>query len=107
MTSSPRTHDPVTLISTFSVDPAKTDALIDLLDRTTDEVIRHMPGFMSASLHVSEDRRQVIDYAVWRSRDAVDYMRAHPDARDHMMAAEHLADATMPVVCNIRVTHDR
>jgi hypothetical protein len=59
----PTTIDPaqqvVTLINVFTVEPERQQELVDLLDRATDEVMRHLPGFVSANLHASLDGGQL------------------------------------------------
>ncbi len=40
----------VTLINVFTVDPANQERLVELWQRTTDEVMRHLPGFVSANV---------------------------------------------------------
>ena len=41
------------LINTFTVDPARAEALLGVLSHATEQVMRWRPGFVSASLHVS------------------------------------------------------
>ncbi len=41
--------------------------------------MRHMPGFISANLHVSADRRHIANYAQWRSRADYDAMLKNPE----------------------------
>ena len=38
-----------TLINVFTVEPDRAKQLADLLSRSTDEVMRHLPGFRSAN----------------------------------------------------------
>ncbi|MBA3844477.1 MAG: antibiotic biosynthesis monooxygenase, partial [Actinobacteria bacterium] len=44
----------------------------------TEETMRHLPGFVSANLHLSRDRRYVANYAQWRSQEHFDAMLKHP-----------------------------
>ena len=57
----------MTLVNVFSVGPAKQGELADLLVRATEETMKHLPGFVSASIHRSGDGTKVINYAQWRS----------------------------------------
>ncbi len=50
------------LIDTFTVAPEKADALLAELSRATESQVRPVPVFVSAYLHVSEDRRHVANY---------------------------------------------
>src|SRR5882762_4698404 len=79
------------LINTFTVDPAKADELLAVLSRATEERMRHMPGFISASLHLSLDKHYVANYAQWRSKEDLDAMLKNPDAQPHMRQAASLA----------------
>jgi hypothetical protein len=52
--------------------------------KATDEVMRHLPGFVSASIHASLDGTRVVNYAQWRSREDFQRKLADPVAREHM-----------------------
>ncbi len=80
-----------TLINVFTVAPEDQERLIELLDRATDEVMRHLPGFVSANLHKSLDGTRVVNYAQWESRAAFEAMLANPEAQRHMAAAMSFA----------------
>ena len=60
----------VTLINVFTVDPKDQERLVKLWQEGTDEVMRHLPGFISANVHRSLDGTKVINYAQWESVDA-------------------------------------
>jgi quinol monooxygenase YgiN len=51
----------------FTVAPENQARLIDLLTRATESTVRHVPGFISATLHQSPDGAKVAMYAQWRS----------------------------------------
>ena len=84
-------------INTFSVEPERAEALAEALARATEEVMAGMPGFVSANLHISEDRRRVVNYAQWRTRKDYDAMAANPVAQAHMREAGALALSYDPV----------
>ena len=89
-------------INTFTVEPDRADELTESLARATEEVMAGMPGFVSANLHVSEDRRRVVNYAQWRSRKDYDAMSANPTAQAHMREAAALAVSYDPVFYELR-----
>ena len=60
----------VTLINVFSVAPENQARLLEAWQRSTDEVIRHLPGFVSANIHASLDGTKVVNYAQWETREA-------------------------------------
>src|SRR5215467_3039332 len=70
----------VTVINVFSVAPERQQALVDVLVEATEAVIRHLPGFVSASIHKGLDGNRVANYAQWRSRADLEAMRADPAA---------------------------
>lgn len=89
-------------INTFYVDPDQADELSDSLAKATEEVMSGMSGFVSANLHVSEDRRRVVNYAQWRSREDYAAMFADPTAQEHMRQAAALAVSFDPVFYELR-----
>jgi quinol monooxygenase YgiN len=90
------------LINTFTVDPAKADQLVQVLVDATEKVMKNMPGFVSANLHVSEDRTRVVNYAQWRSKADFEAMRTNPEAGPHMKEAADLANGFEPVIYDLR-----
>ena len=88
------------LINTFTVQPEKAEALLRMLEEAT-EIMRRMPGFVSANLHVSQDRKRVVNYAQWRSKADFEAMLGNADARPHMQAAADLAEGYEPVLYSL------
>jgi len=93
-----------TLINVFAVEPEKQQALIDLLDAATEEVMRHQAGFISASIHRSLDGRHVANYAQWESTEAFQSMLRNPDAQSHMNRAAAMATFE-PVLYRVASVH--
>jgi quinol monooxygenase YgiN len=90
----------MTLVNVFTVSPDKQKELADLLIRATDETMRHVPGFISASIHRSLDGKKVINYAQWRSQADFEALKENPKALPHMKAAAALASFE-PIVCEV------
>jgi quinol monooxygenase YgiN len=90
----------VTLINVFSVEPADQQRLVQVLAEATNEVMKTMPGFISASIHQSIDGTRVVNYAQWRSRADFQAMTQNPRARPHMEAAAKLARFE-PILCDV------
>jgi len=90
----------MTLVNVFTVREDKQTELADLLVKATDETMRHLPGFISASIHRSMDGTKVINYAQWRSEADFAAMKDNPAARPHMQAAAALASFD-PIVCEV------
>lgn len=57
----------ITLVNVFTADESQQEELIDLLVRATEETLRHLPGFASASVHQSVEGTKLIDYTQWRT----------------------------------------
>jgi len=51
----------MTLVNIFTVSPDNQSALCQLLVRATEETMRALPGFVSASIHRSQDGTKVIN----------------------------------------------
>ena len=96
--------DVVTLINVFTVDPDNQRKLVDLLNAATDEVMKQMPGFVSANIHRSLDGWHVANYAQWRSEADFTAMLSNPAAREHMAAVSSIASAE-PVLYELVSTH--
>lgn len=94
-----------TLINVFIVQPERQRPLVDLLARATDEVMQHLPGFISANIHASDDGTRVVNYAQWQSADAFHAMLDNPAAQEHMGRAAALADQFDPHLYTVRSVH--
>ncbi len=83
----------LTLINTFTVEPENQERLMEILDDATKNVMSRLPGFVSASLHMSLDKTRIANYAQWRSEE--DFLAAirHPDFQPHYEACEQIAVA--------------
>ncbi len=93
------------LINTFTVDPAKADELFKSLSKATQHGMRQRPGFISASLHVSRDKKHVTNYAQWRSQADVDAMMNDPASKKHMEEAAGIAESFEPIYYDLSETH--
>jgi quinol monooxygenase YgiN len=81
----------LTLINIFTVEPAKQRELVDLLIRATETSVRHITGFVSATLHRSLDGTKVAMYAQWRSNEDYQAMRRDPVTSPYLDQALGLA----------------
>jgi quinol monooxygenase YgiN len=93
------------LINTFTVRPERADELLQVLSDATEHGMRQRPGFVSANLHVSLDRKHVANYAQWRSQADVDAMMADPKAREHMTRAADIAESFTPIYYTLHASH--
>jgi len=93
-------QDILTLVNVFTVKPDDQQTLVQLLIDATEQTMEHLPGFISASIHKSQDGTKVVNYAQWRSQQDFDAMRQHPKAKPHMVAAAALATFE-PILCEV------
>jgi antibiotic biosynthesis monooxygenase (ABM) superfamily enzyme len=54
-----------TLINVFTVTPEKHLELFDILKEATELVMCKLPGYISANLHISDDKKTITNYAQW------------------------------------------
>jgi hypothetical protein len=95
--------DQIVLINTFTVKSENADALLAILAEATENVMRHRPGVVSATFHLSFDRRHVANYARWRSKADFDVTMSDP-TKEHMGKAGRLAEHFEPILYT--VAHD-
>ena len=94
----------VTLVNVFTVDPNDQQRLVERWQQATEEVIRHLPGFVSANVHRSLDGTKVINYAQWESQEAFDAMRRNPEAGVHLRELGQIGTAA-PAMCEVVSVH--
>ncbi len=107
MTTIERHAPHATLINVFTVAPEQASELAALLDEATEKVMCHVPGFISANIHVSVDGTRVVNYAQWETAEAYQAMLADPAAREHMAPAAALAASFDPHVYTVESVHQR
>jgi heme-degrading monooxygenase HmoA len=103
-TSAAGVSSPLVLINVFTVDPEKQQLLIELWQRATDDVIRHLPGFVSATIHRSLDGTKVVNYAQWESRDSHIAMFRNPEAQAYLGKLAELGTPA-PTLCEVVSVH--
>jgi quinol monooxygenase YgiN len=74
----------VTLVNIFTVEQENQQRLVEMLVEATEKTMKHVPGFVSASIHKSLDGVRVANYAQWRRREDFEAMMKNPDAQQHM-----------------------
>ena len=84
----------VTVVNGFDVAAERQRDLIVLLDRATEDVMRHRPGFVFANIHRSLDGTRVANYAQWESMEAFQATMGDPAARSHVEATTEFATAS-------------
>ena len=105
MTSIHKGSSVLTLVNVFTVAPERQGELVDVLVRATNDVMKRMPGFVSANIHRSFDGKRVVNYAQWASKEAFEAMQRNPQAGSHMKAAAALATFD-PILCEVSESVD-
>jgi antibiotic biosynthesis monooxygenase (ABM) superfamily enzyme len=103
MTISP--HNPVvTLINVFTINPDNQQHLVEAWQRGTDQLMRNLPGFISANIHRSLDGTKVINYAQRASAEAFTASLRVPEVAAYF---RELADigTPAPVLCEVVSIH--
>lgn len=86
-------HNPYcTLINVFTVSPDRQQELVDTLIVATEQVIRALPGFISANIHKSVDGVRVTNYAQWENPAALQAMLQNPEANAHIAKCQEIAE---------------
>jgi len=89
-----------TLISVFTVKPENQDTLVNLVIEATNNTMRHLPGFVSTSIHRSPDNTRVVNCAQWRPKANSTPCALIPTRFPHMKAAAALASFD-PIECEV------
>lgn len=92
-----------TLINTFEVEPAKQQSVANMLEEVIEKVTKHLPGFVSASVHQSFDGKYVANYLQWESEIHFRAVSRNPDMQAHMREIQSAALSVLPV--SYRVTY--
>ncbi len=94
-----------TLINVFTVAPEKHLELFELLKEATEQVMCKLPGYISANLHISDDKKTVTNYAQWATLENFQNMLKNEETQKHMKLAASIATGFTPVTYNSIWTH--
>ena len=87
----------LTLINVMEVDPENCDEVASLFLETTNEVISKLDGFISSSVHKSNDGTHVINYAQWESEEALEAVHANPALDPYTERIDALVKSSTPI----------
>lgn len=80
-----------TLVNVFTVEVDKQQKLVDTLTETTATITRHIPGFVSSSIHKSMDGKRVVNYGQWNNKAAFETMMQNVEMQVAIAKAVQLA----------------
>jgi quinol monooxygenase YgiN len=95
----------LTLINVYDVEPTKQAELTELLSDVTEKVMRHLPGFVSVSIHRSVDGTRVANYAQWASKEDFERMMKNPDAQARIKQLAAVAKSVSPAIYQVSSVH--
>jgi len=92
----------VTIINTYVVEPERADELFEFLVEATRSTIRHVPGFLSANLHVAIDCTLVVNHAQWQGCEAIAAAPENRQVVTLMQERLRMAKSFAPVLYDLR-----
>lgn len=99
------TIDPVfsgqTVFTTFEMTPATAHDLMEALEAAFDQVIRHQPGFVSASLHMNDAMTRICNYSQWARREDYQAMLRTTEMRARNKEIAKLCKGFEPVMYDV------
>ena len=95
----------ITLINTFTCAEVHQEELVAELDKATEEIFAHQPGFISVNIHASLDRTRVINYSQWASLKDFDALQELPEVQKHLAQILTLVESSDPRICTVRATY--
>jgi antibiotic biosynthesis monooxygenase (ABM) superfamily enzyme len=96
-----------TFINVFTVEPEKHLELLELLKETTENIMSKLPGYISASIHLSFDKKTVTNYAQWESLEDFQNMLRNQDALIHRKKVAAIATDFKPATYGEIWTHSK
>ncbi len=100
-------NSPLVLINTYTVEPENQDRLIELLNEGTEQALKDLPGFVSASVHHGHDGNKVATYAQWEDLASYEAMLKNENAKTFLQAATKLALSVEPVFYEVDECHEK
>ncbi len=105
MTTIDNSKNYCTLINVFTVSPEKHLELVELLKEATEKVMCKLPGYVSANLHISDDKKTITNYAQWATLQDFQNIMKNEEAQKHMKLAASIATGFKPITYNSIWTH--
>lgn len=95
----------LTLINVYEVEPQKQGALVKALSESTENMIRHQPGFVSVCIHSSLDGKKVVNYAQWASKEHFEGFMDRPETQEQLRQFAGLAKSVAPSLYKVNAVH--
>lgn len=86
----------LTLINVYEVEPDKQAELVKALSDSTENTIKHQPGFVSVCIHSSLDGKKVVNYAQWVSKEHFEGFMRRPETQKQLKRFAEIAKSVAP-----------
>jgi heme-degrading monooxygenase HmoA len=96
----------VTQITTVDVDPDKQDEILALMTERA-KFMAKQPGFVSISLHRSQDGSHVVNYVQWSDREKLKAAHHSPEFRKKWPQFGRIADEIEPCLYDVVLVEQR
>ncbi len=96
----------VTQITTVEAEAGRQDELLALMAERARFMARQ-PGFVSISLHRSQDGRRIVNYVQWASRDELVAAHHSPEFREKWAKVGELSEDIAPNLYDVADVLDR
>ena len=82
---------PISVINVITVSPQLQETMVKAAEQMLHQVMRRLPGFLSAAVYRSLDERRVTIHAQWESADAFNRASRNPGVISQMRAFLEIA----------------
>lgn len=97
--------DVTTLVNVFTLEPDNQQNLVQLLKEGTESFFSKQPGFISSSVHASEEGGRAINYSQWRSAGDIENFRKDPRFAPYVQRLAAIAKAETILCEVVEVNH--
>lgn len=94
----------VTCIETFRVEPQNVHRLTRVLENIAKHAKQQSPGYISTSIHESEDQSHVVNYSQWASKSDFETMLETPTAKSLIKKAADIVEKSKKVIYDVVFT---
>ena len=96
----------VTQITTVDLDPAQHDEALALMKERA-RFMASQPGFVSISLHCSDDRKHIVNYVQWSNREQLAAAHRSPEFRNKWPRFSELIKDAEPCLYDVVLVEGR
>ncbi|GAB5387687.1 MAG: antibiotic biosynthesis monooxygenase [Alphaproteobacteria bacterium] len=93
------------LVNPFTCAPGRESELLEILAEATDQVVRHLPGFISASFAKGVEPGHVVNVAMWELIEHYKNFLQEPKARLWFGKIVQVAESTDPHLYHLAHHH--